>query len=76
MEAVIGECEKLGFRQMVAVIGDGQGNNASVEFHRKLGFQHSGVLQGSGYKFGRWLDTVLMQHALNEGADGALDTES
>jgi len=48
MEVVITECEKLGFRQMVAVIGDGRGENASVESHRKLGFRHSGVLEGSG----------------------------
>lgn len=50
-------------RQMIAVIGD-SGNTASIRLHAKLGFRHVGVLQGVGCKFGRWIDTVIMQRAL------------
>lgn len=60
-------CARLGFRQMVAVIGDGADNRASVRLHEKLGFAHCGRIAGSGFKHGRWLDTVLMQLAVNGG---------
>ncbi len=68
MEALIAESTKLGFRQMVAVIGDGHADSASVRLHERLGFQHTGRMEGSGYKHGRWLDTVFMQMAMNGGA--------
>lgn len=74
--ALIKECERLGFRQMVAVIGDGQENQASVTFHERLGFWHAGRLEGSGYKFGRWLDTVLMQLSLGGGTGGPPDPQA
>jgi L-amino acid N-acyltransferase YncA len=32
-----------------------------VRVHEKLGFQHSGLLHGVGFKFNRWIDTVFMQ---------------
>ncbi|KAK5654220.1 hypothetical protein OQA88_7395 [Cercophora sp. LCS_1] len=67
MERLIQECGALGFRQIVAVIGDGGAESASVKFHEKLGFRHVGKLEGSGFKFGRWLDTVLMQLSVNGG---------
>jgi phosphinothricin acetyltransferase len=67
MRNLIQECERLGFRQIVAVIGDGRPDSPSVLFHRKLGFRHSGKLEGSGYKFGRWLDTSFMQLPINGG---------
>ena len=57
----------LGFRQMVAVIGDGRPDSPSVRLHEKLGFRHAGLLEGSGFKHGRWLDTAFMQLALNGG---------
>ncbi len=57
----------LGFRQIVAVIGDGRPDSASVRLHERLGFAHAGRLTGSGYKHGRWLDTVFMQLDLNGG---------
>src|SRR5215467_1357330 len=53
-------CKERGCRQLVAVIGDSQ-NKASVRVHERLGFQHSGILRGVGYKFDRWIDTVFMQ---------------
>jgi len=68
MQALIDESSVLGFRQIIAVIGDGHADSASVRLHEKLGFHHTGRMEGSGYKHGRWLDTVFMQLALNGGA--------
>lgn len=56
----------LGFRQMVAVIGGA--HPASIAVHRAAGFEHSGQMTATGFKHGRWLDTVFMQRALGEGA--------
>src|SRR5262249_4606620 len=58
---LIAESEMLGFRQILAVIGDGSPESASVRLHAALGFRMSGTLEGSGFKHGRWLDTVIMQ---------------
>jgi phosphinothricin acetyltransferase len=52
-----------GYREMIAVIGD-TGNAASIGLHRALGFRHVGTFTRVGLKFGRWLDTVLMQRSL------------
>jgi phosphinothricin acetyltransferase len=65
---LIAACAAQGFRQMVAVIGDSQ-NVASINLHRALGFQHVGLLPNIGFKFGRWLDCVLMQRSLGEGGE-------
>jgi L-amino acid N-acyltransferase YncA len=59
--------EAAGARQMLAVIGDSE-NHASIGLHRALGFEHCGMLQAVGWKFGRWLDVVLMQRGLSAGA--------
>ncbi len=67
LEALIAEVADRGFRQVVAVIGDGRPDSASVILHEKLGFRHAGRLEGSGYKMGRWLDTVFMQLEMNGG---------
>jgi len=60
LEALIPACKAWGCKQLVAVIGDSE-NSASVKVHEKFGFQHSGVLRNVGFKFDRWIDTVLMQ---------------
>lgn len=62
-------CEMLGFRQFIAVIGDGSPTSVSVKLHERCGFVHSGTIKGSGFKHGRWLDTVLMQLELNGGTN-------
>jgi phosphinothricin acetyltransferase len=62
-------CEALGARQVVAVIGD-SGNVGSIRLHAKHGFTQAGTVVGAGFKFGRWVDIVLMQRALNGGASG------
>ena len=64
---LIEECERRGFRQMVAVIGD-SAQTPSIELHRALGFRMVGTVENVGYKFGRWLDSVNMQRALGPGA--------
>ncbi|ONG55935.1 GNAT family N-acetyltransferase [Pseudoroseomonas deserti] len=66
LEALIQECAALGYRQMVAVIGD-SANEASIRLHKALKFQPIGTLRSVGRKHGRWLDTVLMQLALGDG---------
>jgi L-amino acid N-acyltransferase YncA len=60
-------CEELGYRQIVAVIG-GRETIASIRLHAALGFAHAGLLPAVGFKFGRWIDIVLMQRALGPGA--------
>lgn len=64
---LVARCQAAGARQMLAVIGDGA-NQASIGLHRALGFEQCGLLQAVGWKFGRWLDVVLMQRALGAGA--------
>ena len=76
MQALIEACRVAGFRQIIAVIGDGHADSASVRLHEKLGFRHSGRLEGSGYKHGRWLDTVFMQLPLNGGKELPPDPDS
>ena len=62
---------------MIAVIGDGHPGSASVRLHERLGFRHCGHGSiGSGYKHGRWLDTVFMQLEMNGGADIPPDPQS
>ena len=63
---LVGRCEAAGARQMLAVIGDAQ-NAGSIGVHAALGFEHTGVLKAAGWKFGRWLDVVLMQKGLGLG---------
>jgi L-amino acid N-acyltransferase YncA len=65
LRELLARCEALGFRQMVAVIGGA--SPASVAVHASLGFEMTGVLKGTGFKHGKWLDTVLMQVALGDG---------
>lgn len=63
---LIARAERLGARQMVAVIGD-SANLGSIGLHRAMGFTHAGQLHASGFKHGRWLDTVFMQRPLGAG---------
>lgn len=63
LEGILAEARAAGMRQMVAVIGD-SANSGSIRLHAACGFVHVGTLTAVGWKFGRWLDTVLMQRAL------------
>ena len=66
---LIARCEALNYRQMIAVIGD-SANAGSIRLHASLGFVRAGLLRSSGFKFGRWVDSVYMQRPLGTG-DGA-----
>ena len=67
LDRLIVESESRGFRQMIAVIGD-SAQTASIELHRAAGFRMIGTIENVGFKFDRWLDSVLMQRALGPGA--------
>jgi phosphinothricin acetyltransferase len=66
LDALIERCSALGYRQMVAVIGD-SAHAASINLHAAAGFVRVGTLRSVGFKFGRWVDSVLMQRPLAEG---------
>jgi phosphinothricin acetyltransferase len=51
---------------MIAVIGD-SAQDASIGLHARLGFLRAGTLRSVGFKFGRWVDTVMMQRPLGRG---------
>jgi len=65
MRRLLAEAETRGYRQMLAIIGD-QTNIASIALHASFGFRRIGTLQSVGFKHGRWLDVVLMQHPLGD----------
>lgn len=66
LENLIARCSGLGYRQMVAVIGDTQ-NTGSIALHAALGFRVVGTLPSIGFKHGRWVDSVFMQRPLGPG---------
>jgi L-amino acid N-acyltransferase YncA len=68
LAGLIARCRAGGWHQMVAVIGDSE-NAASIALHERLGFRLTGTLRAVGYKFGRWVDSVLMQLTL-DAAEG------
>jgi L-amino acid N-acyltransferase YncA len=69
LDKLIAQSEERGFRQMIAVIGD-SAQTPSIALHQARGFRIIGTFASVGFKFGRWLDSVLMQRALGQG-DGA-----
>jgi phosphinothricin acetyltransferase len=64
---LIAACIEAGKRQMVAIIGD-SAHHPSIRLHEKMGFRKVGVLEDVGFKHGRWLDSVIMQRSIGEGA--------
>lgn len=68
LQGVIDRCEAAGFRQMIAIIGDGEQNAGSVGLHRACGFRLVGSFTDVGFKHGGWRDTALMQRVLGPGA--------
>ncbi|TWO73138.1 N-acetyltransferase [Caenimonas sedimenti] len=66
LAALAAEAESVGIRKLIAVIGD-SGNAGSIGVHRSLGFTPAGQFKSCGWKFGRWLDIVLMEKALGAG---------
>ena len=74
LSALIARCVERECRQMIAVIGDSE-NMASIALHERLGFIRIGTLRAVGFKFGRWVVSVLMQRALNPDEPVAVDRE-
>lgn len=70
LAALIERCAAAGYRQLVAVVGD-TAHAASIGLHEKLGFVRIGVMPAVGFKFGRWVDVVLMQRPLGPGGMAA-----
>ena len=66
MAALVEACEQAGVRKLIAVIGD-SGNHGSVGVHAAAGFVHVGTMRSVGWKFGRWLDIVMMEKTLGAG---------
>ena len=62
---LVDRCTALGYRQMIAGIGD-SANLQSIGLHRSLGFRQEGILRGVGLKFGRWVDVVIMHRPLGD----------
>lgn len=63
LQTLMTRCEAIGVRQVLAVIGD-SANTGSIALHASCGFRFAGTLRSTGWKFERWLDTVLMQREL------------
>ena len=72
LTAVLARSEELGYRQMVAVIGD-SGNAASIGLHAAMGFRRIGHIEAVGWKHGSWVDSVLMQRPLGPGGGSPPD---
>lgn len=66
LRRIIQDCTALGYRRMVAVIGDSE-NHGSIRLHEALGFTHAGQVPSVGFKHGRWVDVVILQRALGDG---------
>ena len=70
LDRLIATCRDDGFRLMIAVIGN-SANFASISLHRRAGFRYCGTIHSVGYKFGRWLDSVIMELPLGPGDTSA-----
>ncbi|WP_284334962.1 GNAT family N-acetyltransferase [Comamonas sp. NoAH] len=66
LHALCNECEAVGVRKLIAVIGD-SANTGSIALHHGAGFSHAGTLSSVGWKFDRWLDVVMMEKSLGAG---------
>src|SRR5207248_5615918 len=65
LKRLIAESETRGYRQMIAVIGD-SANAGSSGMHSQCRLQMIGTRPCVGFKFGRWVDTAMMQRSLGE----------
>ena len=62
LEAIVARAEEQGMHVLVGAID--LSNSASIELHKRLGFEHSGTIKQAAFKFGRWLDLAFMQKTL------------
>jgi len=63
MEALVERARADGLHTLVAAV-DGA-NAGSIRFHERLGFVETARMPEIGFKFGRWLDLVLLQRAVD-----------
>lgn len=63
--ALIDACQEAGIRQIIAVIAD-KGADASIRLHASFGFKEVGRMGRVGFKFDRWLGTVMMQKSIKK----------
>ena len=73
LTALIGRCDAMGLRQMMAVIGDAANNGGSIALHRACGFIPAGTMHSMGWKHDGWRDVMFMQRALGPGAEAPPD---
>ena len=66
LPALIDACAGAGYRQMIAYID--VSNLPSIQLHEAHQFRRVGILEGVGFKFGRWTDSLMMQRALGPGS--------
>ncbi len=62
MEALMSQAKAAGLHSMFA--GCTAENAGAIQFHASLGFQVVATLPEVGFKFGHWIDLVLMQKTL------------
>jgi L-amino acid N-acyltransferase YncA len=62
---LIDRSRDAGIKEIIAVIAD-RGADASIALHRRYGFKEIGHMGRVGFKFGRWLGTILMQKSLKK----------
>ena len=63
MRELMDTSKAAGVKEIIAVIAD-RGAEASIRMHKDFGFKDIGHMGRVGFKFGRWLGTVLMQKSL------------
>ena len=71
---LIARCERGPWRQMIAIVGD-SANSASIALHRRFGFELVGTLRSVGLKFGRWVDTPILQRGLGSRDEQLPETD-
>jgi phosphinothricin acetyltransferase len=63
MGELIARSKAAGLKEMIAVIAD-KGAEASIKMHEDFGFTEIGRMGRVGFKFDRWLGTILLQKSL------------
>jgi phosphinothricin acetyltransferase len=70
MARMLDDAKAAGIKEVIAVIAD-KGAEASIATHEKFGFKKTGELGKVGFKFNRWLGTIMMQKSLKGGPKAA-----
>jgi L-amino acid N-acyltransferase YncA len=66
LATLVDACAAAGYRQLIGYID--ATNEASLRLHEGFGFTRVGLLPAVGFKFGQWVDSVMVQRALGPGA--------